>query len=188
MQTITVTKDFLTGKDCSTEVLHDIATRHCKFTEEQVAKYGKQGKLLHFVNKFLADPNNGYAEMYKDGTLQLDIAALPDPVAPKQVTGQRRASAKPLTGAYRVVNKNGLKCTPESDPGKWKIWEQVFNNTTFEQYFAKAPQKSLTRTNRIITAGSEMRWALKCGWVVPVEAAPQQQPEQPAEQQPAEQQ
>ena len=196
MQTITVTKDFLNSKDCSMEVLHDIATRHCKFTEEQVAKYGKQGKLLHFVNKFLADPQNGYAEMYKDGTLQLDIAALPDPVPVKQAaqaTGQRR-SVRQLVGAYKVVNRQGCKA-PKDSP-KWQFYNVLFACATYEQYMQQCKEKHLdaaviqgTKNAQLkITAAEFARWATKCKWIIPVETAPEQVPqEQPADQQQAQQ-
>lgn len=91
---------------------------------------------------------------------------------------KQRASAKPGTvggivqkGAYVVVNCKGLKCTAESDPEKFALWQHVWNSKTFEEYYANAPKKAVTRTNRIITAASEMAWALKSGWVKPVEQA-----------------
>lgn len=87
---------------------------------------------------------------------------------------KQRASAKPgnvggvqQKGAYRVV-KCGLKCSQESDPEKFALWQYVWNSKTFEEYYANAPKKAVTRTNRIITAASEMAWAIKSGWVVPV--------------------
>lgn len=80
-------------------------------------------------------------------------------------TGQRTNGVQ--KGAYRVV-KQGLKCTAEQDPEKFKLWQFVWQCGTFEEYYAKAPAKAITRTGRIITAASEMAWAIKSGWVVPV--------------------
>jgi hypothetical protein len=196
MQTITITKDFLASKDCTAEIMQDIATRHCEFTPEEVTKFAKQGKLLHNVNKYLANADNGYAEMYKDGTLQLDIAALPDPVAPKQQSQTRKASAT-LTGPYKVVNRNGCKAPLSS--AKWQFYNVLFACNTYEQYFAQCKEKGLTaaviqgtkNAQLKITAAEFARWATKCKWIVPVETAAeqpaevQQAQEQPAAEQPA---
>lgn len=87
---------------------------------------------------------------------------------------KQRASAKPgnvggvqQKGHYVVVNCKGLKCTAESDPEKFNLWQHVWNSKTFEEYYANAPKKAVTRTQRIITAASEMAWAIKSGWVRP---------------------
>jgi hypothetical protein len=86
----------------------------------------------------------------------------------KKASGARpRSTNGKLSGAYVVV-KCGLKCTEQSDPEKYALWQHVWTSGTFEQYFANAPKKAVTCTGRIITASSEMLWAVKCGWVKPV--------------------
>lgn len=81
-----------------------------------------------------------------------------------RATGARTGGAQ--KGEYKVA-KRGLKCTMEQDPEKFKLWQYVWESKSFEEYYAKAPAKAITRTGRIITAASEMAWALKSGWVVP---------------------
>lgn len=76
--------------------------------------------------------------------------------------------AVPRTGEYEVVKKAG---NAETDEGKWAIWEHVWACGSFEEYFAKAPAKSVTKTGRVITASSEIGWALKSGWIKVREAA-----------------
>jgi hypothetical protein len=170
MQTLTITKDFLTSNDCTAEILQDIATRHCKMETEQVAKLAKQGKLIGAVRKYLQDPNNGYAEMFNEDNLQLDIAALPDVVQEKP-KGTRRATLE-LAGQYKVLNSKGCKAPPDSP--KHKVYEILFNNNDFDTYMQKCKEASLLavviegKKNKQlkITAQEFARWALKCGWIV----------------------
>lgn len=138
------------------------------------------------VNKL---QNNGdIAESFKAGAFQFEMQHLADeqPQAEPEpdinaagTNKQRRASSGPrqtatgpLQGAYEVVKK-GVKCTEETDAGKWEIWQHVWNCTSFEQYFAQAPAKGVTKTGRVITARSEMQWAVKSGWIKPVAAEQQ---------------
>lgn len=138
-------------------------------------------KLRTIVLKKLQEPNDivtGFAagasfEYEFHGAMFPDEKPAPDINAAGQNTRKQRASAGKVgnvqqTGAYRVVNSKGLKCTPESDPEKYALWQHVWNSGTFEQYYANAPKKAVTRTGRIITAASEMAWAIKSGWIVPV--------------------
>lgn len=138
------------------------------------------GKLRTTVLNKLSNGNDICAGFTHGNSFEWEFKHLPD-VAPEpdinaagQNTArkQRAATSKgsPLTGAYVVVRKDGLRCTQESDPEKYALWQYVFGCSTFEEYFAKAPKKAVTRTQRIITASSEMLWALKQGWVKPVAA------------------
>jgi hypothetical protein len=103
-------------------------------------------------------------------------AMFPDPQPEPDINAagqnKRQRNAAPANrsgvqvGAYTVA-KRGLKCTAEQDPEKFALWQFIWDSGTFEQYYAKAPKKAVTRTGRIITAASEMAWAIKSGWVVP---------------------
>lgn len=137
-------------------------------------------KLRTIVMKKLQEPNdlvtdfasaNGSFDFEFTGPSFPDLAPEQDINAAgknKRGTGAPRASK--LTGAYTVV-KQGLKCTAEQDAEKFALWQHVWNCNSFEQYFAVAPTKAITKTGRIITAASEMAWAVKSGWVKPVVAA-----------------
>lgn len=105
---------------------------------------------------------------FPDETPEPDINAAGQNNARKQRAPKQGGNGAVQQGAYRVVKTNGLKCTAESDPEKFALWQILFSCNTFEEYYAKAPKKAVTRTQRIITAASEMGWALKSGWVVPV--------------------
>lgn len=135
------------------------------------------GKLRTMLGTKLQNANDLVSNFGQGASFEFEFKCLPD-IAPEpdinaagQNTTKRttRAAGQPttLTGAYVVVRKDGLKCTPESDPEKFALWQHVWNSGTFEQYFATAPKKAVTRTGRIITAASEMQWAIKSGWVKP---------------------
>lgn len=137
-------------------------------------------KLRTIVLKKLQEPNDivtGFAQGC-EFEFEFNGASFPDETPEPDINAagankQRKARtntgkvAGAQKGAYRVV-KQGLKCTVEQDPEKFALWQHVWNSGTFEQYYAKAPAKAITRTGRIITAASEMAWAIKSGWVVPV--------------------
>lgn len=140
-------------------------------------------KLRTVVMKKLSEPNDLVTDFASpNGSFEFEFTgeSFPDaPVQPdinaagknKKGTGARPAAPRTnLSGAYVVV-KRGLKCTAEQDPEKAALWQFVWESGTFEQYFAKAPKKAVTKTGRIITAASEMAWAIKSGWVKPVAAS-----------------
>lgn len=143
-------------------------------------------KLRTIVLKKLQEPNDlvtGFAagtsfEFEFNGPSFPDEQPEPDiSSAGANNARKQRASAKPgnvngvvQKGNYRVV-KQGLKCTAEQDPEKYALWQHVWNSGSFEAFYANAPKKAVTRTGRIITAASEMAWAIKSGWVVPAEQA-----------------
>lgn len=201
MQVITVTKDFLFSNACTYEMLVEIATHKdfCGMSLAAVEKLSsqdlrngssKKGSKSHasgdmpyaklrtvMVQKLQDSPDVG--EAFKSGTMQFEMQHMPDldinaAGKNKSKSSGQRASNSELKGAYEVV-KRGLKASEESDPGKWAIWQHIWNCTTFEEYFAKAPKKSVTRTNRVITASSEIRWAIKSKWIKPVSNNTEQQ-------------
>lgn len=170
MQTVTVSKDFLTSTACTTEILTDIAVRHCKMETTAVQQLLKQGKLVSTVRKYLQDETNGYAESFNAGQLQLDIAVLQDlPVASNP---KPRGATKQLTGNYKVLNANG--CKAPSDSPKHAVYKILFSNNSFEQYLQQCQQAKLEavviqgkkNAQLKITAAEFARWALKCKWIV----------------------
>jgi hypothetical protein len=126
----------------------------------------------------------------------LDIAALPDPVAPKQASAPRRGPIA-LAGPYKVVNRQG--CKAPADSPKWLFYNVLFACNTYEQYLQECKNKGLTaaiiqgtkNAQLKITAAEFARWATKCKWIVPVsnEPAPVLPPpaQEPAPEQPAQQ-
>lgn len=73
-----------------------------------------------------------------------------------------------LRGFYRVVDKSRLQATPTSDPGKWSIWQHIWECRSFEDLARACPEPAFTRTRRRITWQSEAMHAIKCGWIVPL--------------------
>lgn len=138
------------------------------------------GKLRTIVAKKLHDSTD-FGATFAEGSLEVEFACLADLPEPdinnagknkSTATGQRsRATGgkAALKGAYVVV-KNGLKCNAEKDPEKFAMWQHVWNCTSFEEFFKVAPAKAVTATGRIITASSEIQWAVKSGWIKPVAA------------------
>lgn len=134
-------------------------------------------KLRTIVMKLLSEPNDLVADWTTGGSFEFEFTGpeFPDAAAEPDINkagankGARKSQASKLSGAYKVA-KQGLKCTQEQDPEKYAMWQFVWTCTSFEEYFAKAPAKAVTKTGRIITAASEMAWAVKSKWIVPVVA------------------
>lgn len=139
-------------------------------------------KLRTVVMQKLQQPNDlvtGFAE--PDASFEYEFACFPDEqpepdIGAAGANKTRKTASAPRTGgsvtqkgAYTVV-KRGLKCSYETDPEKFALWQFIWESPSFEVYYANAPKKAVTRTGRIITAASEMAWAIKSGWVVPVAA------------------
>jgi len=85
--------------------------------------------------------------------------------APKTTT---KIYGDALHGSYRVVDKTRLKATSASDPGKWSIWQRIWECRSFEELAKECPEPVLTRTQRRITWQSEAKYAIKCGWIQPL--------------------
>jgi hypothetical protein len=141
--------------------------------------YGKLRTCI--VNKLENNPD--IADAFKAGQMEFEFMHLPDldmgtagaNKAKRQSNGPRATGAGGkgnLTGAYTVGPKKcGLKATPDTDAGKHSIWQHVFTCSSFEEFFSKAPAKAVTKTGRVITAYSEINWAIKSGWIAPVQQA-----------------
>lgn len=135
-------------------------------------------KLRTIVLKKLQEPNDivsGFAagasfeyefQCFEDEKPAPDINSAGANNTRKPRANAPKSGSVQQQGAYTVL-KRGLKCTVEQDPEKFNMWQHVWNSKTFEEYYANAPKKAVTRTGRIITAASEMAWAIKSGWVVP---------------------
>lgn len=121
---------------------------------------------------------------WEAGTLTLEFACLPDLKADKEpdigaagannrkrtAGGARKAPAHtggvPRTGKYKVNKRTTNPSSNGGDAGKWAIWEHIWSCTSFEEYFTKAPAKSTKASGTVITASSEMLYAMKNGWIV----------------------
>lgn len=202
MQIVKVTRDYIFSTACGKDVLLEIAVKYLGYTQEAAEKLatvqlskganGKgarsngvgdlpQNKLRTIVVQKLQDSTD-YGDTFKTNELQLEIDCLPDldigkagaNKAKRTTASGTKGHSGPLTGAYVVANRNGSKCTAESDPDKWQIWQHIWTCNTFEEYFSKAPKKGTTAKGRVITASSEMLWAVKSGWIKPVAAEQKQ--------------
>jgi hypothetical protein len=193
MQIVKVTQTTILSAAVTSPMLVELAAM-VGMSKEQVSKALEQSlskpsktmallehaKLRTIVCKKLQDSTD-FGETFIAGSLEVEFQCLAEIIEDdisragknknRSTAGTgKRASAGPigvLTGAYTVA-KRGLKCTVENDPEKYAMWQHIWNCTSFEQLFAVCPKKAITRTGRIITASSEVRWAVKCGWVVPV--------------------
>jgi hypothetical protein len=77
-----------------------------------------------------------------------------------------RATPEILEGPYTVLIKNRLKANAEDDPNKWTIWEAIWNSQSFEELARQCPDPvNTSRTDRRITWRTEVRWALRQGWI-----------------------
>lgn len=77
-----------------------------------------------------------------------------------------RTAPEVLEGGYVVLIKNRLKANEENDPTKWALWKLIWECSSFEQLARLAPDPvNTTSTGRRITWRTEVRWALKQGWI-----------------------
>ena len=199
MQIVTVTKSALFSEAFTFAMLTEVAVRYLGMSDEAVAKtatatLAKASKTVANVSyaklrtviatKLGNHPD--YNDTFNSGELQLEFDCLPDldiskagankrtrKTAPAGEATTKRAPAgrTPRTGAYKVAKRSG---SMETDAGKWEIWQHVWSCSSFEEYFTKSPAKGVTKTGRVITAASEMGWAIKSGWIVPEVAEAEQ--------------
>ena len=191
MQIVTVTKSALFSEAFTFAMLTEVAMRYLGMSDEAVAKtatatLAKASKTMASVSyaklrtviatKLGNHPD--YNDTFNSGELQLEFECLPDldigkagankrtrkTTSTGEATTKRATGATPRTGAYKVAKRSG---SMEADAGKWEIWQHVWSCSSFEEYFAKSPTKGVTKTGRVITAASEMGWAIKSGWIVP---------------------
>jgi hypothetical protein len=77
-----------------------------------------------------------------------------------------RRAPETLDGPYVVLIKNRLLANEENDPNKWSIWREIWRCTSFEELARRCPDPVHTsRTGRCITWRTEVRWALRQGWI-----------------------
>ena len=186
MQKLNITKSFILSAECTLEILREVALKCLHCTDAAINKLAGQPlkgaskdveKLDHpklrtvILTKFGND-NCEYGAKFASGELFVSIDHLPDLELDMGKAGEntKKTSAKrasKLAGAYVVVKARDMS----GDEGKQAIWKFVWECSTFEDFFAKAPGKSVTsKTGRLITASSEIQWAVKSGWIKPVAA------------------
>jgi hypothetical protein len=77
-----------------------------------------------------------------------------------------RAMPEVLEGPYTVLVKNRLQANEQTDPNKWDLWKKTWSCKSFEELARVFPDPvNTSRTNRRITWRTEVRWALKQGWI-----------------------
>lgn len=77
-----------------------------------------------------------------------------------------RAKPETLEGEYVILIKNRLRANEEADPCKWTLWKAIWDCSSFEELARRAPDPvNTSRTGRRITWRTEVRWALKQGWI-----------------------
>jgi hypothetical protein len=129
------------------------------------------------VNKLQDSADVG--DTFKTGSMEFEFNCLEDLDMGTAGANKTKRASKPraasavgeMTGNYTIVKRTGLKASAETDSGKWEIWQHVWACNSFEEFFAKAPAKGTTKTGRIITARSEIKWAMLSGWIKPTVAA-----------------
>lgn len=78
-----------------------------------------------------------------------------------------RRAPEALEGGYTVLIKNRLQTNDETDPVKWALWKIIWDCPSFEELARRALDPvNTTRTGRRITWRTEVRWALRQGWIV----------------------
>ncbi|WP_409266857.1 hypothetical protein [Massilia sp. BHUDP2] len=83
-----------------------------------------------------------------------------------------RAKPEVLEGEYIVLNRSRLKANEEIDAAKWALWQIIWDCKSFEELARRAPDPvNTTRTGRRITWRTEVRWALRQGWIKKVKPA-----------------
>lgn len=177
-QNLHVTRDYLLAATTTRAMLLELAVETGAFTPagaQQMADatMRKPSKLVADLDcpKLRTSLIQKFEVMYPDftekGFVYNPVETEPDLDIGKAGANNKRkaATASKLTGEYEVVKKAG---NAEADEGKWAIWQHVWACKSFEEFFAKAPAKGVTKTNRVVTAASEIGWALKSGWIKPV--------------------
>lgn len=163
---------------CNNDDLRFIA-HYLKVTPKQYATYQSAGraKLISYIGTKLGNLLSGLGvDFIQLDDLPSDLVAKPaEPEVKANPFGSSKASSKAtgapraksnLSGAYTLLKK-GLRAEL-SDP-KWEIWNHIYECTTFEEVFAKAPAKVVkTGGKTFASPTTELGWALKQGWIVPV--------------------
>lgn len=198
MQIVNVTNDLLLNPACSADMLRELLTTTLGYSDEAAEKImaqtlskagGVMKTLAHnqartvIMKKLQDHPELG--ESYTSGKLRVQFQCLATPEEPKTAQQQEKKSGAPrssttgsLRGAYWVKKQRNI-----DDAGQKEVYDALWSCRSFEEFYAKAPAKSVTRTGRAVTSVNVMGYAIKMGWIVAGEK-PQEQ-EQQAEQQQA---
>lgn len=187
MRKLTVTKALILSEEMTLEMLCEFAIGALHCTQAACDKYASQSlknaspdvaklsyaKLRTVILTKLGGDACEHGAFFAAGELVWEFQCLADAEYDPEVeldmsaagantkkAGARRTSK--LSGAYEVVKMRDMS----GDEGKQAIWQWIWTCDTFEDFFAKAPAKSFTsKTNRQISAASEIGWALKSGWI-----------------------
>lgn len=181
MQAIIVTKDSLFSEAVTCAMLREMAVKLFgmsesavdQLMEEPLTKGTKTMKALAcaklrtiLATKLANSSADEYGELWAKGELEVEFDHLPDLDISKAGANTKRTNGggakSKLSGEYHVVKARDMS----KDAGKQAIWEHVWACKSFEDFFAKSPAKSTTSaTGRVISASSEIQWALKSGWI-----------------------
>lgn len=179
MQTILINKTALFSAAVTRAMLLELAVT-CKFYTAEAAEamadatLSKPSKLLSTLEcpklrtildqKLTQSSDDEYGQLYKSDQFNFDFMCLADIELDIGSAGKNsgtRSSTSKLTGNYEVV-----KVHASNDEGKDAIWSHIWTCTSFEEFFKAAPAKGFTsKTNRAISASSEIGWALKSKWI-----------------------
>src|SRR5574337_1294316 len=76
----------------------------------------------------------------------------------------------PTSGSYTIDPRNTRFADPATDPGRWEIWQHIWECRNFADYFARAPKratKHMPSGTQTVTPESEMVYALALRYVIP---------------------
>lgn len=195
MKTVIVSKATLFSTLFTRDMLVELAVS-AKFYSKEAAEE-MADKPLNKPSKTMADlaaprlrtaleqkfSQSASKDAYNAGNMEWELESAPEPEvkpepkpapdldindAGKNAKGKKTASK--LTGAYVVAKKASSPSITGGDTGKWEIWQHIWTCRSFEEYFAKAPAKAQKKSGTIITAASEMSYAVRSGFVQPVVA------------------
>jgi len=191
MQAIIITKDTLFSESVTCAMLREMAVKLFSMSDEAVEKLMAEpltkgtkhmkeltcAKLRTILATKLGNSaDDEYGELWRKGELEVEFDHLPDLDISKAGANTKRGGAtttpraSKLTGEYHITKhtKQGGP-TMGGDEGMWLIWQHIWNCTTFEDYFAKAPAKGVKSGGKgsTISAASEMAYAVRSGFVKP---------------------
>lgn len=179
-KTITVTRDTILTADVTRAMLIELATRQCGYAGNIAAELAdktlsKPSALLKKLDcqklRTVLIQKLEQVAGFNEGKFTFAFTCLkadPDDMdigkAGANNGGSRKTSSK-LTGEYHVARRTTNESSNGGDAGKWEIWEHIWNCTTFEEFFAKAPAKAQKKSGTIITPASEMNYAIRSGMI-----------------------
>ena len=213
MQAVIITRNVLLSEQVTREMLTEIAmtmfNKSAAWVQEVSESPLKKGsatikalshaKLRTTLDQLLTQsPAEEYGDLYAKGELVVEFTCLADldignagknkartgKAGGAKAAGGAKVGSATKRGAYKIVRRPDSASVNGGDAGKWEIWMHVWACTSFEEFFAKCPKKAVTATGRVISASTEINWALKAGWIQPVVET--QAASQPAEETQAE--